>query len=220
VGAALGAALAYLVYPGLATVFALGLLGEWANGRALPVVRPLLRRPPLLVVLAALLSALAAAQLGAPFNPLASGDRNLLVAAVAVGAGAALGLDAGWARRTPVLMPALAGWTASLLVPAVLAQDLHPGVLASLALGPALPLKVASALLYLLAGGALLEAAGQEVRQWLWLPVAGLFASVFVPAPGDDAAGLFAFFAATLGALAVMLALGLAARRLPQLSDA
>ena len=215
----LAAAVAYLVYPGFLAVLLAGMIGAWADGRGarLPDLRRLLRRPPLLVLAAALLGSLAAAQAGAPFSPLGSVDRNVLVAAVAVAAAAALGVDPGWSRRAPALMLGLAAWMVGLLVPAALAGDVHPGVLASLAFGPAVAIKAAAAVLYVAGGAALLEAAGDDVRHWLWLPVAALFASIFVPASPDDAAGLLAFFGATFGALAVMLALGFAARRLPQL---
>jgi len=212
-----GAAVAYLVYPGLLAVLAGGVVGDWAGGRASPDLRRLARRPPLIVLVAALLAALAAAQVAAPFNPLGSIDRNVIVAVVAVAAAAGLGLDAGWSRRSPVLLVGMSAWAAALLVPAVLAQDVHPGVLASLALGSAIPIKAAAAVVNLAGAAALVEAAGDEVRHWLWLPVSALFASVFAPAPADDAAGLLAFFGVSLAALALILAGTFAVRRLPQL---
>lgn len=208
------AAVALLLYPGLAAVFVVGLAGRWADAGAGADLRRLLRRPPLTVLAAALLAALAASQAGAPFNPLSSVDRNLLVAAAAVGAAAALGLDAGWGRRAPLLLLGLAAWTVALLVPAVLAQDVHPGVLASLASGPAVALKAAAAVVYLGGGAVLITAAGGDVRPWLWLPLAALFASVFVPPAGDDAAGALAFGGAAGGALALLFAGALMARRM------
>ncbi len=217
--ALLAAAVAYLVYPGFLSVLAAGVIGDWADGHPAPDFRRLVRRPPLPLVAAAVLGALAAAQAGAPFNPLNPVDRNVLVAAVAVAAAAGLGLDAGWSHRSPVLLTGLAAWMLALLVPAVLAQDVHPGGLAGLAFGPAVPLKAVAAVVYLAASAAVVEAAGDDVRHWLWFPLATLFASVFVPAPGDDAAGLLAFFGAALGALAAILALAAAARRLPRLVE-
>jgi hypothetical protein len=212
------AVVALVLYPGLVAVLAVGVVGDWADGRGFPDFRRFARRPPLTLLAAALLAALAAAQSGAPFNPVGSVDRNVLVAVIAVATAAGLGLDAGWGRRAPVLTLGLGAWTVALLVPAVLAQDVHPGVLASLAFGPAIVLKGGAAVVYLGGGATFVQAAGADVRRWLWFPVAGLFASVFVPAPGDDAAGLLEFSGATLAALAVLLALGLAIRRLPQLT--
>jgi len=214
-GEVAAAAVALLVYPGLLAVLAVGLIADWAGGHPGPDLRRLLRRPPLAVLAAALLGALAAAQSGAPFNALTTVDRNVLVAVVAILAAAGLGFDQGWSRRAPMLMAGLAAVVTALLLPAVLTQDMHTDVLGGLALGP---LKAAAAVLYLVGASRVVEAAGDAVRRWLWLPLGALFASVFGPAASDDAVGLAVFFGTTLVALAIILAMAAAARRLTQLS--
>lgn len=207
------AAVALLVYPGLLAVLAVGVVADWAGGHPGLDLRRLLRRAPLTVLAAALLGALAAAQSGAPFNPVTTVDRNVLVAVVAIFTAAGLGFDQGWSRRAPMLMAGLTAVVTALLMPAVLTQDMHPDVLGGLALGP---LKAAAAVLYLVGASTAVEAAGDDVRHWLWLPLGALFASVFGPGAGDDATGLVVFFGTVLGALAIMLALSAAARRIPR----
>ena len=212
-----GAAL--LLYPGLLTVAVAGVLGELAQavaaGRPAPpavLLRPLLRRPPVTALAAAALGALAAVQLAAPYSPFDGGDRNLLVAAFAAGATAwlAWAWDPGEDGR--LLFVGLAGWLVALLAPAVLAQDLRPQALGNLTVGALLPAKVAAAALYLVslpaAAGLLGRGLAREQRLWLWLPGAGLFASVYLPPAPDDLFGLVRFFAAAAAAavLAVLVA--------------
>jgi hypothetical protein len=136
-------------------------------------------------------------------------------------------------------------WLVALLAPAVVAQSLRPRVLGAVLLLSQLPLKILAAALFLVCLPVLLhllpeaapegvpgssEAAGEGagkgleatgfagVRMLLWLPLCGLFASVFVPPAGDDARDLIAFAAVTLGAAgaAILIAMVLTRwRRLP-----
>ena len=212
-------AAALLLYPGLLTVALTGLLGELAQGAitrsagaAAEALRPLVRRPPTTAIAAAALGGLAAVQLTAPYSPLDSGDRNLLVAVFATAAVAWLAWAWEPAQDGGRLFIALAGWLVALLIPAVLAQDLRPQALGSLAVDALLPAKAAAAALYLLALPAIVGLLGRgrpaPQRIWLWLPSAGLFPSVFLPPAGDDAAGLLRFFAVAASVTLLTLVLG------------
>src|SRR5579864_1849118 len=81
-------ALALLVYPGLLTVAIFGILAElvW-NGIAERTLLPRtfqLRRPEPGVVAAAVLATLAVTQSAAPFNPVPTQERNLIIAMAAL----------------------------------------------------------------------------------------------------------------------------------------
>lgn len=187
---------------------------------------------PPLATGAALLLLLAACQLAAPFNPVAPAQRNLLVAIVALASAVWLVWAWGWNRghlEPRLVLVAQACWLVALLAPALVAQTLRPQVLGAVVLPAQLALKVVSGALFLLCLPALLqllpetapqgvpgtggERPGLEqagfaaVRVLLWLPLCGLFASVFFPPGGDDGGGLVRFLAPTLGAAAVGLAL-------------
>lgn len=183
---------------------------------------------------AALLAVLAASQLALPFNPVGSSERNLLVAATAL-----IGvfwLSWAWARERPRLDPRLVltaqtCWLAAILGPALAAESLRPQVLGAVLVAAALPMKLVAGLVFLLCLPVLLQlvreagprgvpGAGQPagleqagfvaVRTLLWLPLCGLFASLFLPLP-DDVAGLGRSAAATLaaGGIAILAALAL-----------
>src|SRR5947209_12769801 len=159
--------LALLLYPGLAAAVLFGVLLEigaaWAlvpgwggfvpaARRVLTVVRP--GRPlagfPLYSTGAALLALVAAVQMAAPFNPVPSGDRNLVLAAIAlVGAGWLL-WTWGWNREDvdPRLMLTVQlCWLVALFVPAIQPQTLKPQTIANLQFGPFLAVKFASGML-------------------------------------------------------------------------
>jgi hypothetical protein len=144
-----------LAYPGLAFLCVAGGLAElaaaWAlvpeRGGPMVAARTLLAalRPasagalPPLAAMAALLISLAAAQLAAPFNPLAPGSRNLLVAIVGLGAAAWLTWAWGWRRPNlePALLVVVQGcWLLAVAAPAVVPQNLR-GPLSALPAGGA-----------------------------------------------------------------------------------
>ena len=197
------------------------------------------RALPPLAGSAILLSLLAVTQVAIPFNPLPGSDRNLLVAAMALVGAAWLTWTWGWQSggTDPRLLLVVQGaWLVALLVPAVIPQNLRPQVLGAVLVPGLLPLKLTSAILYLLCLPALLqlmpgsapqglpgdasqgtpglERAGFRVlRVLLWLPYCGLFASLYIPPPSDDAAGLVRFAATTWVAAAIAIALTSALNR-------
>lgn len=237
--------LALLVYPGLAASLVFGVLAEAAfafvRGRAglREAVPAAIARLRLTVagagageLAAALLAVLASAQLAAPYNPVPPLERNLLVAAVALLAAAWLAWARGWTASGPLLaLVTQACWLVALLGPAVVSQTLRPQALGAVALPAQLPLKVGSAVLYLvclpgvlqllpdLAPGAGPEPEAQTAggRLLLWLPVCGLFASLFLPPASGDALGAARFLAVCGGAAAAAIGLGagLAGRAVP-----
>jgi hypothetical protein len=240
---------AMLAYPGLAFLCLAGGLAElgatWAlvpeRGGPVAAARTLAaalrpasaRALPPLAAIACLLISLAAAQLAAPFNPVAPGNRNLLVAVV--GLSAAAWLTWGWGWRRPNLEPALlvavqGCWLFAVLAPAVVPENLRPQVLGAMAVPSLLPLKLACGGLYLLCLPVVLqlipEAAPQGppgatgrarrsveqagfgvVRLLLWLPYCGLFASLFFAPTIDDPVGLLRFFGVSAGAAAIAIAI-------------
>jgi hypothetical protein len=191
---------------------------------------------PPLASAAALLTLLAASQLALSFNPVAPSGRNLLVAAAAVISAFWLSWAWGWDRPRldpRLVLTAQACWLAAVLGPALALQSLRPQVLGAVLLLAELPLKLIAGLVFLLCLPVLLqlvrEAAPQgvpgagepdglertgfaAVRTLLWLPLCGLFASLFVPLP-DDAAGLARSAAATLGAGAIAILVAVALNR-------
>jgi hypothetical protein len=195
---------------------------------------------PPLASAAALLTTLAASQLALRFNPVAPSERNLLVAAAALIS--AFWLSLTWSGYRPRLDPRLvltaqACWLAAVLGPALASESLRPQVLGAVLLAAALPLKVVAGLLFLLCLPVLLQLVGEAapqgvpgaggsgslertgfviVRTLLWLPLCGLFASLFVPLP-DDAVGLARSVAATGGAAAIAILAAAALNRWPLL---
>lgn len=181
---------------------------------------------PPLAAGAALLIILAASQLALPFNPLGPSGRNLLVAAAALIS--AFWLSWTWAWERPRLDPRLlltaqACWLAAVLGPALASESLRPQVLGAVLLAAALPLKLVAGLVFLLCLPVLLQLVREggprgapaaadpigleqagfvAVRALLWLPLCGLFASLFLPLP-DDIVGLARSAGATAGAGAI-----------------
>jgi hypothetical protein len=251
--------LALAAYPGAVTLLLLGALAEWAaawallpeSGGLLAAGRKLLvglrpagraRGLPALATAAALLTLLAATQAAFPLNPVPAGERNLLVAAIALASAGWAAWAWGWDR--PELNPRLvlavqAAWLVAVFAPAVVPENLRPEALGAVLVNKLLPLKVACGLLYLLclpvliqllpeaapqglpaASGrpaAELDAAGfAVVRVMLWLPYCALFASLFFPPASDDPQGLLRFLGLTAGGAAIAIAVaGVLVRRGP-----
>jgi hypothetical protein len=200
------------------------------------------RTLPPLAASAALLALLAASQLALPFSPLPATERNVLVAAIAILSAGWLAWSWGWghhARRlldAPLVLAVQACWLVALLAPALVAQSLRPRVLGAVLLLSQLPLKILAAALFLVCLPVLLhllpeaapegvpgagEVAGRGsegtgfagVRMLLWLPLCGLFASVFIPPAGDDALDVVEFAVVTLAAAGVAILLAMVLNR-------
>lgn len=179
--------------------------------------------------LAILLAALAATQLGAPFNPVPAAERSALLAAVCV-AGAGWAIWSGdRARRgeqeTPaggLLLPQLC-WMLALLGPAVAAGTFRPTAIGSVAVPVHLALKSVAGLLFLASLPAVLLLLDAPPAGWpervaraaLWLPACALGASVLLAPVGDDLPGALRFAAETIvvGLVATVLGRLLPARR-------
>jgi hypothetical protein len=219
---------ALVLYPGLLTVAVFGFAAEvvWtrlAQGTWILVRNVRELRSPV-VATVALFSILVAVQLAAPFNPVPSVERNVIVAAIAlaftVWVEVALTRDLGPAPGLLLLVQFC--WLVAVLGPAVQPESLRPQVLGNVLVASLLPVKVASGLLYLLCLPALLRLwpltpAGDRrarprfdsVRALCWFPYCGLFATLFFPPSADDALGLLRFLAITLAAVAVCVVGGL-----------
>ena len=237
---------ALVAFPGALTLLLLGGLAEWGaawalvpeRGGLLPAGRSLVQtvwpsaRPlavPPMATAAALMTLLAATQLAVPLSPISEGERNVMVAAIALATAGWAAWAWGWSRRelnTRLVLSVQAVWLVAVFAPTVVPQNLRPETLGAVMIGSLLPVKIASGLLYLFCLPVLmqlipeaapqglpaasgrrdpgLEAAGFElVRVLLWLPYCGLFASLFFPPFGDDALGLIRFLGVTAGAAAV-----------------
>ena len=228
-GALVQDSVALLVYPGLLASAMFGLAVEATGTRLLGGrssfprgLWPALRAGRLSPVEAAvaLLAALSASQLALPFNPLSPTERNVLIAAVALVSASWLvrggGREKGGRGGAPLALVAEGCWLIALMAPALVSQSLRPQVLGAVVLISLVPLKLVAAALYLLCLPVLLQllpemrgeaedGAGVErpARFLLWLPTCGLFASVYVPAPGDAVLAVLAYAVATVGAAAV-----------------
>ena len=224
--------LALVIYPGLLTVVAFGGAVEVAwvrvmqGGWALTDLAKL--RPSPVVATVALCSILAAVQLAAPFNPVPSDERNLIVVAIALAftSWAELALTVELVPAPGLLLVIQFCWLLSVLGPAVEPQSLRPQVLGNVLVPALLPLKVASGFLYLLCLPALLRlwpvpAPGDRrlrsrldlVRGLCWFPYCGLFTTLFFPPPADDAGGVLRFFGLSLAVAALGILAGVLMRR-------
>ena len=220
-------ALALLVYPGLPVVVIFGFAFEavWSRLAGGWQIRPNFRvaRPPIVQVAVALLAILAAVQVAAPFNSVPPAERNVIVAAVAIGftAWAELALDPELVGRPGLLFVIQACWLLSVLGPAIEPESLRPQVLGNVLVPALLPVKVASALLYLLCMPALLRLwpvappADRRLRPrfnitraLVWFPYCALFTTLFFPPQADDVAGVARFFGVTAGVAAVCVGAG------------
>jgi hypothetical protein len=229
--------LGLVVYPGLLTIAVFGLAAEvaWTRARHGVWVMPARERPSLVVATVALLSMLVAVQLAAPFNPVPSAERNVIVAAVALGliVWAELALTTELVPAAGLLLVIQFCWLLAVLGPAVQPESLRPQVLGNVLVSSLLPVKVASGFLYLLCLPALLRlwplipASDRRTRPRLdtvralcWLPYCGLFTTLFFPPSADDALGILRFFGITLAVVALCIVAGaLLARRGAKAAD-
>jgi hypothetical protein len=212
--------LALVLYPGLLTAIVFGGVvevvwvrashGGWNASDLLKV-----RLSPVLVTVA-LLSTLAAVQLAAPFNPVPSEERNLIIVAIALSftAWVELALTLELVPAPGLLLVIQFCWLIAVLGPAVEPQSLRPQVLGNV-LG----------FLYLLCLPALLRlwpvpAPGDRrargrfdfARGLCWFPYCGLFTTLFVTPSADDVGGILRFFGISLGVAALMIVAGVVMR--------
>jgi hypothetical protein len=212
---------ALLLYPGLFAIVVFGVAAEsvWVRISEGHWVRPRSPgRPSPILTTVALASMLAAVQVSAPFNPVPSDERNLIVAAIALGltvwAELALGIELF--GEPGLLFVVQCCWLVAVLGPAVEPQSLRPQVLGAVLVPALLPLKVASAILYLLCLPALLKlwplpAPGEwrarrrldAMRVLCWWPYCALFATLYFPPATDDLLGLGRFIAISVLVAAV-----------------
>ena len=205
--------LALVVYPGLLTVIALGGVVEAAwtaftRGRWALAGLPRGRPTPVLVTIG-MCSMLAAVQLAAPFNPVPSEERNLVVAAIALAftVWAELALTVDVTPEPRLLLVIQFCWLLAVLGPAVQPESLRPQVLGNVLVPGLLPVKVACAFLYMLCLPALLglwpmappeDRRAQKrlsvARGLRWFPYCGLFTTLFFPPSTEDAFGFVRFF--------------------------
>jgi hypothetical protein len=220
--------IALLLYPGLLTLgaFGVGLELVWTavvrRSTVLPNVR--LRRPPVVQVVVGLLAILAAVQLSAPLNPVPPVERNLIIAAVAIGftAWAELALDPELVAHPGLLVVIQACWILAVLGPAVEPQTLRPQVLGTVLVPALLPVKIASGFLYLLCLPALLRLwpapppadrralpRFNATRALVWFPYCALFTTIFFAPSGGDVLGVARFLGITTGVAILCLLAGL-----------
>jgi hypothetical protein len=230
---------ALVLYPGLLTMAVFGVAAEVVWTRAakgewiLPSSVRELRSP--VVATVALFAVLAAVQLAAPFNPVPSVERNVIVAAMVLAftVWAELALSLEFVPAPGLLLVIQFCWLLAVLGPAVEPESLRPQVLGNVLVSSLLPVKVASGFLYLLCLPALLRLwpltppgdrrarpRFDATRALCWFPYCGLFTTLFFPPSADDVLGLLRFFGITLaiaalgiGAGALMLRRGVATAR-------
>jgi len=223
--------LALVVYPGLVTIAAFGVLAEvtWGRLRHGVWVLPGRERPSAVVAIVALLSMLVAVQLAAPSNPVPSAERNVIVAAVVLAftIWVELALSTDVLPEPGLLLVVQFCWLLAVLGPAVEPESLRPQVLGNVLVSSLLPVKVASGFLYLLCLPALLRLwpltgpadrrsrpRFDTLRALSWLPYCGLFTTLFFPPSADDLLGILRFFAISLGVAVLCIVAGaLMARR-------
>jgi hypothetical protein len=221
--------LALTVYPGAAILLLFGVAAELVAARVAtsvpggfgPTQRAAAPASPALAV--AVLGSLAATQLPVPFNPVPALERSVLVAGVALAAGAWVG--SAYSREPPLrpslMLLAHAGWLVALLAPSLAAGTLRPAALGAVAVPAQIPLKVAAAALYLLCLPAVLQLLPETAprpgpalaRAALWLPLCGLFAGVYLQPASDDLAGIARFAAEVVIAAVVAVALAVILHR-------
>jgi hypothetical protein len=209
-------ALALVLYPGLLTAAVFGGLAEtaWMGVRGGEWSWPELpsRRPTPVLATVIVCSILAGVQLAAPFNPVPSEERSVVVAAVALAftVWAELALTVDMVAEPRLLLIVLFCWLLAVLGPAVQPETLRPQVLGNVLVPALLPLKVACGALYLLCVPALLRLwpfappGDRRTRRRLdaaralcWFPYCGLFTTLFFAPPTDDVLGLLRFFGIT-----------------------
>ena len=218
-----------LLYPGLLTIVLFGGAAEvvWSRLSEGRWVRPDLswRRPSPLLATVALCSMLAAVQVAAPFSTVTSSERSLIIAAISLSwmVWVELALGVELFGDPGLLLVVQCCWLLSVLGPAVEPQSLRPQVLGAVLVPALMPLKVASALLYVLCLPALLKMwpvppPGERrahrrfdaLRSLCWWPYCGLFATLFFPPSPDSFLGLLRFFGLSAGVAILCLLAGAA----------
>src|SRR3977135_3956924 len=208
--------LALVIYPGLLTAAVFGWLVEAAwmritqGGLTWPDFTR--RRPTPVLATVIVCSILTDVQLAAPFNPVPSDERSVVVAAVALAftVWAELALTVELVAEPRFLLIVQFCWLLAVLGPAVQPESLRPQVLGNVLVPALLPLKVARAALYLLWRPALLRLwpfapPGDRrshrrldaSRVLCWFPYCGLFTTLFFPPSADDPLGWVRFFGIT-----------------------
>jgi hypothetical protein len=237
--------LALVVYPGLLTVVVFGFAAEiawtrvaqgkggWSlptrlGGQGMGMGWPPRGRPSPVVATVALFSILVAVQLAAPFNPVPSGERNVIVAAIVLAftAWVELALTLEFVPAPGLLLVIQFCWLLAVLGPAVEPESLRPQVLGNMLVSSLLPVKVASGFLYLLCVPALLRLwpltppsnrrsrpRFDAARALCWFPYCGLFTTLFFPPSADDALGVLRFFGITLAVAALCIIAGMLMER-------
>jgi hypothetical protein len=220
-------ALALVLYPGALTMITFGGLAEvgWTRITRGGWSRPdLPRRRPTPVLATVLVgSILAAVQLAAPFNPVPSEERSVVVAVIALAftAWAELALTVELVPEPRLLLIVQFCWLMAVLGPAVQPESLRPQVLGNLLVPALLPLKVACGVLYVMCLPALLRLwpfapKGDRrthkrldaARVICWFPYCGLFTTLFFPPSDNDLLGLLRFFGITALLAAVLIGVG------------
>ena len=224
-------AFALLVYPGLVLMVAFGGVVElvWMRITTRVWEWPSLarRRPGPVVGTVALCSVIAAVQTAPPLNPVAGDERTVVLAAGALAfvTWAQLALTVEFVAEPGLLLVVQVCWLLAVLGPAVQPESVRPQVLGNVLVPGLLPAKIACAFLYVLCLPALLRlwpiapAGEQRVHQRLdasrvltWFPYCGLFTTLFVAPPTDDAGGALRFFGLTFAVAAVAVGLALLMR--------
>lgn len=225
-------ALALLLYPGLVTAAVFGAGAELAWARLSGVGTGLgalpRRRPTPVVATVAICSVLAAVQTAAPFNPVPTAERSLVIAAVALAftAWAALALTVEHIPDPAVLLLVQFCWLLAVMGPAVQPESLRPQVIGNVLVPALIPVKLACAFLYLLCLPALLRLwpasspvdrrSRQRIdlaRALCWFPYAALFTTLYFTPSGADLPGLARFLGLTVAVEALAIAMGLVMER-------
>ena len=225
-------ALALVLYPGLLTGAVLGGLAEvaWVSLSGGGWSRSDLpwRRPTPVLAAVLVCSILAAVQLAAPFNPVPSEERSVVVAVIALAftAWAELALTVELVAEPRLLLIVQVCWLLAVLGPAVQPETLRPQVLGNVLVPALLPLKIACGALYLLCVPALLRLwpfapPGDRrthrrldaARALCWFPYCGLFTTLFFTPPGDDLLGLLRFFGITAIVAGLLMGAGFVMQR-------
>jgi hypothetical protein len=225
-------AAALVLYPGLlaAVVFGaaaeIGWLSLTTGGWSWPDLPR--RRPTPVLATVLVCSILAGVQLAAPFNPVPSAERSVVVAAIALAftAWAVLALTVELVAEPRLLLIVQFCWLLAVLAPAVQPETLRPQVLGNMLVPALLPLKLACGALYLLCLPALLRLwpfappGDRRARRRLdaaralcWFPYCGLFTTLFFVPPADDLLGLVRFFGITAIVAALAMGAGLLMQR-------
>jgi hypothetical protein len=224
--------IALLVYPGLLAIILFGGAAEvvWDRLSVGRWMRPEVRwrRPSPVLSTVALSSMLAAVQLAAPFNLVSSSERSLVVAAIALSwtAWVAIAFGVELFGEPGLMLLVQCCWLLAVLGPAVEPQSLRPQVIGAVLVPALIPVKVASAFLYLLCLPALLKMwpltpPGERrshgrfdpIRGLCWWPYCGLFATLYFPPPPDSLVGILRFVGVSAAVGAVCLLAGWAMGR-------